>query len=645
MSIVITLHDGNQYQYSHPVSPLYISQDINFAFSEICIAAKINGKKIIDINDLITDNVTLEFITTQNNISLDIIRCSCSHLLGCAIKQLWPTAKMVTSHVTKNSGFYYDIDIDYHFTVYDLTMLEKHMMFLINKNFNIVQKHVTWEQAQEIFTSIEETYKIFFINENIKYQKFFKLYYHEKYVDICKGPHVPNTKFCRYFKLYKISKSYWHKNNEKKVLQRIHGIAWTNLQQLKKHTQKLQYPTIQDHRHLAAQLRLYHTQEEAPGMIFWHKNGWIIFQELKKFIRIQLKKYKYQEVKSPIMMNHVLWKKTGHWDNYCEHIFSTSSENRTYCIKPMNCPGHVQIFNQNITSYKDLPIRMAEFGSCHRNEPSGALHGLMRIREFTQDDAHIFCTEQQIYDELNHCIQMMFNTYKIFGFKTILVKLSTRPKKRIGNDATWDIAEKYLLHALQHNNITFEYQPHDGAFYGPKIEFILLDSFNRTWQCGTIQLDFSLSTLLNAYYIDNNNNRIAPIIIHRAILGSMERFIGVLIEEYLGFFPTWLAPIQVVLMNVTTQQFEYVSMIEKKLIKKNIRVQTDVRNEKISLKIRLHTIQRVPYMLIIGNKEMQKKTISIRTYKGKILENYNFDLFLEKLQYEINYYSLHQLEE
>lgn len=402
---------------------------------------------------------------------------------------------------------------------------------------------------------------------------------------------------------------------------------------------------IQDHRSLSKKLNLYHTQKDAPGMIFWHENGWILFQELKNFIRTQLKKYKYQEVKSPVMINHTLWKKTGHWDNYHEHIFTTASENLTYCIKPMNCPGHVQIFNQGIKSYKNLPIRMAEFGNCHRNEPSGSLHGLMRIREFTQDDAHIFCSNTQIQDELHHCIQMMFSIYKIFGFKNVLVHLSTRPKKRIGTDSIWDVSEKYLFNILQNNNIKFEYKPQDGAFYGPKIEFILLDSFNRTWQCGTIQLDFSLPTLLKAYYIDNNNRRIAPVMIHRAILGSMERFVGLLIEEYSGFFPTWLAPVQVVLMNVTVEQSEYVSIIERKLIEKKIRVKIDLRNEKISSKIRFHTVQRVPYMLIIGNKEMQQKTVAIRTYRGKKLENYSLDLFLDKLQHEICNYSLYQLEE
>ncbi|URJ24861.1 threonine--tRNA ligase [Candidatus Blochmannia ocreatus (nom. nud.)] len=400
-----------------------------------------------------------------------------------------------------------------------------------------------------------------------------------------------------------------------------------------------------DHRILAKQLNLYHTQIDAPGMIFWHPNGWILFQELKKFMRTQLKIYKYHEVKSPMMIDQNLWKKTGHWDNYYEHIFTTDSENRNFCIKPMNCPGHIQIFNYGIKSYKDLPYRIAEFGDCHRNESSGSLHGLMRTRSFTQDDGHIFCTKTQIFDELNYCIEMMYNVYKIFGFKTVLVKLSTRPLKRIGTDAIWDETEKYLYQALKHNNIKFQYQPNDGAFYGPKIEFILLDSLNRTWQCGTIQLDFSLPNLLHTHYINSENIKLAPIMIHRAILGSMERFIGLIIEEYGGFFPTWLAPVQVVIINVTKKQTQYVSVIEKKLINKKIRTQVDLRNETIGFKIRYYTLLRIPYILICGNTEMEKNTITIRTYKGKNIKNYDINNFIKKLLCEINNYNLYTMEE
>ncbi|CAD83418.1 threonyl-tRNA synthetase [Candidatus Blochmanniella floridana] len=400
-----------------------------------------------------------------------------------------------------------------------------------------------------------------------------------------------------------------------------------------------------DHRNLSHQLDLYHLQEDAPGMVFWHVNGWTIFQELKNFIRKKLQQYQYQEVKSPTMIDRVLWKKTGHWDNYYEHIFTTDSENRKYCIKPMNCPGHIQIFNHGLKTYKDLPIRMAEFGSCHRNELSGSLHGLMRIREFTQDDAHIFCALTQIPNELYHCIKMMYDIYHVFNFKKIIVKLSTRPKKRIGEDSVWDVAEQYLSDVLKQNNIEFTYQPNDGAFYGPKIEFILLDSLKRSWQCGTIQLDFTLPKLLESKYIDNNNSYQTPVIIHRAVLGSIERFIGVITEEYLGFFPTWLAPIQIIIMNVTDGQISYVIELAKKLSNKNFRVKIDLRNETISFKIRSHIIHRIPYMLICGNAEMNQKTVSIRTFRGKNFKNYKIDIFIEKLQHEIYNYSFQQLEE
>ncbi|QOI11093.1 threonine--tRNA ligase [Blochmannia endosymbiont of Colobopsis nipponica] len=402
---------------------------------------------------------------------------------------------------------------------------------------------------------------------------------------------------------------------------------------------------IGDHRKLNKQLDLYHIQEEAPGMIFWHNNGWIILHELEKFIRTKLKNYEYQEVRTPIMIDHVLWKKTGHWENYAEHIFSTMSENHTYCIKPMNCPGHVQIFNHKIRSYKDLPLRIAEFGSCHRNEPSGSLHGLMRVQSFIQDDAHIFCTKSQIHDEIKNCIKMMYDVYGTFGFNKISVKLSTRPEKRIGDDSIWDLAENNLSSILTEIGVSFEYQKFEGAFYGPKIEFTLLDCLNRNWQCGTVQLDFSLPRRLNAFYINKNNRRVVPIMIHRAILGSIERFIGILTEEYSGFYPTWLAPIQVVLMNITSKQSKYVSKLANKMSKKNIRVKLDLRNEKINFKIREHTLCRVPYMLICGNEEMNIKKVSVRTFRGKTLGHYDINTFIKKVLCEIKNYNLNQLEE
>ncbi|AKC60514.1 threonine--tRNA ligase [Blochmannia endosymbiont of Camponotus (Colobopsis) obliquus] len=399
-----------------------------------------------------------------------------------------------------------------------------------------------------------------------------------------------------------------------------------------------------DHRKLGKQLDLYHMQEEAPGMVFWHNNGWIILHELKKFIRTKLKVYQYQEVKSPIMMDRVLWDKTGHWENYAEHIFSTVSENRDYCIKPMNCPGHIQIFNQSLKSYKDLPIRMAEFGNCHRNEPSGSLHGLMRVRSFLQDDAHIFCTISQVREEIKNCIKMTYDIYATFGFNKIIVKLSTRPEKRIGNDTLWDVAEHDLSSILTEIGVSFTYQKFEGAFYGPKIEFSLLDCLDRTWQCGTVQLDFSLPHRLNAFYINKKNERIAPIMIHRAILGSIERFIGILTEEFSGFYPTWLAPIQVVLMNITSDQTDYILKLAQKLSQHNIRIKLDLRNKKIGFKIREHTLHRIPYMLVCGNKEINMNKVAVRTFRGKTLGHYDINIFIKKILYEIKNYGLNQLE-
>jgi threonyl-tRNA synthetase len=429
------------------------------------------------------------------------------------------------------------------------------------------------------------------------------------------------------------------------MLQRIYGTAWGDKKQLNTYLQHLEEAAKRDHRKIGKQLDLYHMQEEAPGMVFWHNDGWIIFRELEAFVRMKLKSYQYQEVKGPFMMDRVLWEKTGHWENYAEHMFTTSSENREYCIKPMNCPGHVQIFNQGLKSYRDLPLRMAEFGSCHRNEPSGSLHGLMRVRGFTQDDAHIFCTEDQVRDEVNNCIKMVYDIYSTFGFTNILVKLSTRPEKRIGSDEVWDRAERDLASALTENELAFEYQPGEGAFYGPKIEFTLLDCLDRAWQCGTVQLDFSLPGRLNASYIGENNERLVPVMIHRAILGSMERFIGILTEEYAGFYPTWLAPTQVVVMNITDNQSEYVAKVTEKLSAAGIRVKADLRNEKIGFKIREHTLRRVPYMLVCGDKEVEAGKVAVRTRRGKDLGSIDVTEIIEKLQLEIRSRNLHQLEE
>lgn len=639
---VITLPDGSQHQFAHPVSPLDVARDIGPRLAKACIAGRVNGT-LVDAVDVIEHDAQLTIITAKDEAGLEIIRHSCAHLLGHAIKQLWPNTKMAIGPVI-DKGFYYDVDLYHTLIQDDLERLEKRMHELAEKNYDVIKEKVSWQQARDAFVARREDYKVAILDENISRYDRPGLYHHEEYVDMCRGPHVPNMRFCHHFTLQKTSGAYWRGDSKNKMLQRIYGTAWGNKKQLNTYLQHLEEVAKRDHRKIGKQLDLYHMQEEAPGMVFWHNDGWTLFRELEAFVRMKLKAYQYQEVKGPFMMDRVLWEKTGHWDNYAEYMFTTSSENREYCIKPMNCPGHVQIFNQGLKSYRDLPLRMAEFGSCHRNELSGSLHGLMRVRGFTQDDAHIFCTEDQVRDEVNNCIKMVYDVYGMFGFEKILVKLSTRPENRIGNDDVWDRAEQDLATALTENGIAFEYQPGAGVFYGPKIEFTLLDCLDRAWQCGTVQLDFSLPGRLNATYAGKNNERVVPVMIHRAILGSMERFIGILTEEYKGFYPTWLAPTQVVIMNITDNQSKYVAKLTEKMSAAGIRVKADLRNEKIGFKIREHTLYRVPYMLVCGDKEMKTGKVAVRTRHGKDMGSIDANKIIAKLQHEIRSRNLHQLE-
>ncbi|CDH34436.1 threonine--tRNA ligase [Xenorhabdus bovienii] len=640
---VITLPDGSQRQFEHAVSVMDVARDIGAGLAKACIAGRVNGE-LVDACELIETDANLAIITSKDEDGLEIIRHSCAHLLGHAVKQLWPDTKMAIGPVIDN-GFYYDVDLDRSLTQEDIELLEKRMLELAKTDYDVIKKKVSWQEARDAFAARGEEYKIQILDENISRDDYPGLYHHEEYMDMCRGPHVPNMRFCHHFKLQKIAGAYWRGNSDNKMLQRIYGTAWADKKQLNAYLQRLEEASKRDHRKIGKQLDLYHMQEEAPGMAFWHNDGWTIFRELETFARVKLKEYHYQEVKGPFMMDRILWEKTGHWENYKEHMFTTSSENREYCVKPMNCPGHVQIFNQGLKSYRDLPLRMAEFGSCHRNEPSGALHGLMRVRGFTQDDAHIFCTEDQIHQEVSSCIKMIYDVYNTFGFEKIVVKLSTRPEKRIGTDKQWDEAEADLAEALKQSGIEFEYQPGEGAFYGPKIEFTLYDCLDRAWQCGTVQLDFSLPARLNASYVGENNERKVPVMIHRAVLGSLERFIGILTEEYAGFFPTWLAPQQVVVMNITDGQANYVQELVKKLQDAGIRAKADLRNEKIGFKIREHTLRRVPYMLVCGDKEVESGKTSVRTRRGKDLGSINVSEFTEKLLTEIRSRNLHQLEE
>ncbi|OFA33159.1 threonine--tRNA ligase [Glaciecola punicea] len=611
---VITLPDASQRSFENAVSVLDVANDIGPGLAKATIAGRVDGK-LVDATDLIKNDARLQIITARDDDGLEILRHSCAHLLGHAIKQLYPDVKMAIGPTIDN-GFYYDVDLEEPLNEQALVQLEKRMLQLAKTNYDVVKEVVSWQHAKETFEAKGESYKIEILDNNIAQTDTPALYYHQEYVDMCRGPHVPNMRFCQHFKLMKVAGAYWRGNSDNKMLQRVYGTAWPDKKQLKAYLNRLEEAEKRDHRKLGKALNLWHWQEEAPGMVFWHNDGWTIYTEIEAFIRKKLRQYGYDEVKAPLMMDRTLWEKSGHWDKYGENMFTTISEKREYAIKPMNCPGHVQIFNQGLKSYRDLPLKMAEFGCCHRNEPSGALHGLMRVRGFTQDDAHIFCTEEQVLDEVTQCIKMVYDTYATFGFEKIVVKLSTRPEKRVGSDEAWDKSEIALADALSRNNIEFDYLPGEGAFYGPKIEFTLYDCLDRAWQCGTIQLDFSMPERLGSTYVDEDGERKTPVMIHRAILGSLERFIGILTEEYTGAFPTWLAPTQVVVSNITDSQSDYVTQVAAQLFELGCRVKADVRNEKIGFKIREHTMKKVPYLLVAGDKEKESGQVSVRTRKG-----------------------------
>jgi len=631
---VITLPDGSQRSFENAVSVMDVALDIGPGLAKATIAGRINGD-LVDACELIKEDSTLQLITSKDDEGLEIIRHSCAHLLGHAIKQLWPNTKMAIGPTIDN-GFYYDVDLEETITEDDLVKLEKRMTELARTGYEVIKKTGSWQDAYDAFSERGETYKLEILDENIDKSDTPALYHHQEYIDMCRGPHVPSMRHCHHFKLMKVAGAYWRGDSDNKMLQRIYGTAWADKKQLKAYIQRLAEAEKRDHRKIGKTLDLFHWQEEAPGMVFWHNDGWTIYTELEKFVREKLHEYDYDEVKGPLMMDRVLWEKSGHWEKYGDAMFTTESEKREYAIKPMNCPGHVQIFNQGLKSYRDLPLRMGEFGCCHRNEPSGSLHGLMRVRGFTQDDAHIFCTEEQVQDEVSLCIKMVYDVYKTFGFEDIIVKLSTRPEKRIGSDEIWDKAEQGLANALDNLGIAFEYLPGEGAFYGPKIEFTLQDCLGRNWQCGTVQLDFALPGRLDASYIGEDGEKHVPVMIHRAILGSLERFIGILIEEYTGKFPTWLSPIQATVMNITDKQSEYCEKVVKKLKENGFRAKLDLRNEKIGFKIREHTLKRVPYLLVVGDKEMEAGEIAIRTRSGEDLGKMSIEDFVAKLTDEVN---------
>ena len=623
--ITVTLPDGSQRQYEKPLSVLDVAADIGPGLAKATLGGRVNGERR-DASDLISEDADLVLFTTRDEDGLEIIRHSCAHLIGHALKQLWPDAKMAIGPTIEN-GFYYDIDLDHQLTDADIEKLETRMMELAKSDYDVIKKTVTWEEAYETFKARGESYKMEILEQDISKDDCPGLYHHEEYVDMCRGPHVPNMRFCHHFKLMRVSGAYWRGDQANKQLQRIYGTAWADKKQLKAHLNFLEEAAKRDHRKLAKKFDLFHIQEEAPGMAFWHPKGRAIYTVVEEHIRKVQNENGYQEIKTPQIIDRSLWEKSGHWDKFRENMFTVESENRDYAVKPMNCPGHVQVYNQGLRSYKDLPLRLAEFGVCHRNEASGTLQGLMRVRSFTQDDAHVFCTEDQIQSEVSICIDLIYQVYADFGFSDILIKLSTRPEKRVGSDEVWDKAEQALAYALEAKDISYELLPGEGAFYGPKIEFSLRDCIGRIWQCGTIQVDFSMPCRLDAKYVAEDGSRQAPVMLHRAVLGSFERFIGILIENYEGAFPAWLAPQQAVVMNITDKQSEYVEKVCNSLQEKGFRVISDLRNEKIGFKIREHTIQRIPYLLVVGDKEVDSQTVAVRTREGKDLGSISLDAF------------------
>ena len=618
----ITLPDGSKKVFEKPVTIKEIAQSIGTGLAKATIAGKVNDV-LFDATLPIDNDSKVVIITSRDKEGIEIIRHSFAHLIGHAVKQLYPNIKMAIGPVIDN-GFYYDIFSEYRFTPEDLIKIENRINNLIKKNYDVEILQVTKKEAIKTFQERDETFKLRIIEE-IPDEGLINLYKHEEYIDMCRGPHVPNTSHLRHFKLLKLSGSYWRGNSENESLQRIYGTAWAKEKELNDYLTRIEEAEKRDHRKLGKKHSLFHIQEESPGMIFWHPNGWTIYQVLEKYVREILNKNDYLEIKTPQAVDKSLWEKSGHWDKFREDMFTTASENRTYAIKPMNCPCHIQVFNQGLKSYKDLPIRLAEFGSCHRNEPSGALHGLMRVRNFTQDDAHIFCTEEQIQAEVSTFIDLVFEVYKTFGFDEIIIKLSTRPEKRVGSENIWDKSEEALMKALDNKSLKWELQPGEGAFYGPKIEFSLKDCLDRIWQCGTIQVDFSMPIRLDATYVDLNNEKRNPVMLHRAILGSFERFIGILIEQYEAKFPIWLAPYQIILLSITDRNIEKCLKFNQLINIKGYRSKVDIRNEKIGYKIREATIGRIPLIAVIGDKEEEVDSVALRALDGKNLGIFKLD--------------------
>jgi len=629
---VITLPDGNQKHFDHPVSIYQVAESIGTGLAKAALAGKINDE-IVDTSYLIEQDAHVSIITAKDDDGLEVLRHSCAHLMAQAVQQLFPTAQVTIGPVIED-GFYYDFAFERPFTPEDLEKIEKKMVDLTSQNQPVSRSLMTRDEAVEFFRAKGETYKVEII-EGIPSNQDLSFYQQGDFIDLCRGPHVPSTGKLQAFKLTKVAGAYWRGDSNNAMLTRIYGTCWADKKALKQYLFRLEEAEKRDHRKLGKKFDLFHTQEEAPGMVFWHPKGWQIWQTIEQYIRGVQKQHGYQEIRTPQMVDMSLWERSGHADKFGDGMFSVHTDNRHYAIKPMNCPCHVQVFNQGLKSYRDLPIRLSEFGSCHRDEPSGTLQGIMRVRSFVQDDGHIFCAEGQIQSEVIDFIDVIQDVYRDFGFNEIIIKLSTRPEQRVGSDADWDKAEAALATALDTKGLKWDLLPGEGAFYGPKIEFSLKDCIGRVWQCGTIQVDFSMPGRLDAQYVAEDGSRQAPVMLHRAMLGSFERFIGILIENFAGEMPAWLAPVQAVVLNITDSQSEYCGTVLNTLNKKGFRVESDLRNEKIGFKIREHTIQRVPYLIVVGDREVENGEIAVRARNGDDLGSMSIEDFSRLLQIDV----------
>ncbi len=631
---VITLPDGSKREFDAPVTVMDVAADIGPGLAKATLAGRVNGE-LVDASCVINNDAELAIVTSRDDDALELMRHDAAHIMAQAVQELFPGTQVTIGPAIEN-GFYYDFARDKPFTDDDLKVIEDRMREIVKRDLPIEREVIDRDEAIKTFAELGEDYKVQIIQDIIPEGEEVSIYRQGDWFDVCRGPHMPSTgKLGKGFKLMKVAGAYWRGDSNNEMLTRIYGTAWPDKKRLNAYLHQLEEAEKRDHRKIGKKLDFFHMQEEAPGMVFWHDKGWSIYLTVQNYIREKLRQHDYQEIHTPQIVDRSLWEKSGHWDKFGDMMFTTHSENRDYAIKPMNCPCHIQVFNQGLKSYRDLPLRLAEFGSCHRNEPSGTLHGLMRVRNFVQDDAHIFCTEDQLQDEVSDFIDLVYEVYADFGFTDVQVALSTRPEQRVGDDAAWDKAEKALQVALDNKKLDWKLQPGEGAFYGPKIEFVLRDCLGREWQCGTMQVDFSMPGRLDAQYIAADDSKHVPVMLHRAILGSVERFVGILIEEHEAKFPLWLAPVHAVVLNITDKQAEFAKKVQKSLVSQGFKVELDLRNEKVGYKIREHILQRVPYMLVIGDRELETNTVAVRTRSGEDLGAMSVDDLVSRFSLEI----------